>query len=85
MVLQSEGEMIHRLTISAFADELSKLASMTGGQKLLLGTGLAGGAVAGAYGQAAFKDAQEGRALRRGREFSQKQQLKLYAKGVDDE
>jgi len=77
--------MIHRRTISAFAYELSKLAGMTGGEKLLLGTGITGGALAGAYGQSVYKDSLEGKALRKGREFSQKQQLKMYDRGVDNE
>jgi hypothetical protein len=64
---------------------LEKLSSLTGGQKALLGTGLIGGGVAGAYGKDAYQDAIEGKTMRKAREYQQKQQLLAYSKGVGGE
>jgi hypothetical protein len=70
--------MLHPVTVRSFADELEKIAAMTGNQKLLLGTGVVGGGLAGAYIKDTLQDAKEGRTLRRGREFQQRQQLAAF-------
>ena len=70
--------MLSKVTIAAFVDEVTKIAGFTSGEKMLLTTGLVGGGLGGAYVKDAIQDAQEGRTLRKGREFQQKQQLKAF-------
>jgi hypothetical protein len=71
--------------IRSFADEIEKLSSMTGGHKALLGTGLVGGGIVGAYGKDAYQDALEGKTMRKAREYQQRQQLREYNRGFDNE
>ena len=76
--------MIHPVTISAFSDELHKLASsapLSSGVKAgLAATGL-GGIIIGAKGKDVLQDAREGRELRMGREAQQKMRIKAIKKG----